>query len=118
MQCEACGKLCSDGNKFCTGCGAPLPEAAAAEAQREEKISSHMTLAVITTILFGNWILGIPAIVFARECELAAESGQTELARRFSRRALTFLAVGSALSLAVICFVVMIVTMSGGILGY
>lgn len=90
------------------------PETAAAPAlgtepePRPEKIRSHMAAAVITTVIFGNWILGIPAIVFARECELAYIRGQWDIAERFSRRALTFLAIGSALSLAVFSFIAML----------
>ncbi len=83
-------------------------------------VKSHMTAAILTTIFFANWILGIPAIVFARECELAAERGQLEIAQRFSRRALNFLVIGSALSFALAAFLGLVFfvvsSVSGGFL--
>ncbi len=97
MNCPSCGRELSSENKFCPSCGAaaPLPP---------KKLKSHMTLAVLTTVILGNWIFGIPAIVFARECELAAENGQRAVAARFSRRALTFSLVGGALCAALWAF--------------
>lgn len=130
MICEKCGRENSPESKFCIGCGSPfheeepaLPvnfsEEADAETEAsikadapEAKLRSYMAAAVLTTVFLGNWIFGIPAIVFARECEKAAEAGQTEIARRFSRRALTFLAVGSALSVALISFLALIFVMA------
>ena len=73
------------------------------------KIKSHMVLAVVTTVIFFNWILGIPAIVFARECELAAEQGQLEIAMRFSRRAITFALVGVVLNIAIAAFLALVI---------
>lgn len=73
------------------------------------KIKSHMVLAIVTTVLFFNWMLGIPAIVFARECELAAERGMVEIAMRFSRRAVTFALVGVALNIAVVSFLALVI---------
>lgn len=130
MLCEKCGKENSAESRFCTLCGAELCAAPVAETDsavleetndtaaapdlnersepRPEKVRSHMAAAVITTVIFGNWILGIPAIVFARECELAWQHEQWDIARRFSRRALTFLAIGSALSLAAFSFIAML----------
>ncbi len=96
MNCLSCGRELSPENKFCPSCGAAAPPPG--------RLKSHMTLAVLTTVLLGNWIFGIPAVVFARECELAAESGLFAAARRFSRRALTFSLVGGALCVALWAF--------------
>ena len=81
-----------------------------------QKIHSYMALAVLTTIFFFNWLLGIPAIVFARECELAVEKGQYDIAKRFSERAISFALIGTAINLAIAAFIalVMIVTMEAG----
>lgn len=114
MLCKLCGRENSAESIYCEGCGAELaPSEENGTVMREpsgKKLKSHMTAAVLTTIFFANWIFGIPAIVFARECEIAALGGQDEIAERFSRRALTFICVGSALSLAFWSFAVLAVT--------
>lgn len=94
---------------------APRTEAPAAEevytppVYVPKQIKSHMALAVVTTVLLFNWILGIPAIIFARECELAAEKGQLEIAERFSRRSAAFALVGVGLTLALAAFVTLVI---------
>ncbi len=113
MHCEFCEKenspeVISRADREVSSGSAAETEPAAPQPQK--KLKSHMTAAILTTIFFGNWIFGIPAIVFAKECETAALGGQTEIAERFSRRALTFLSVGSALSLAVLSFAVLVIT--------
>lgn len=127
MICEKCGRENSTEAKFCTGCGSSFenepPRSEEAEAagtppevraaEEAKAIKSHMTAAVLTTVFLGNWIFGIPAIVFAKECETAAMAGRLDIAERFSRRALTFLTVGSALSVALISFLVMILNIVG-----
>lgn len=80
----------------------PAPEAT-------PKIHSHMVLSIIMTVVFGNWILGIPAIVFARECELAAEKKQWDIALRFSGKALAFALIGVAVNLALWAFIALAV---------
>lgn len=124
MICKMCGKTNPESSGFCSGCGASLIEPLlndgevigeesaeeVAEAMPESapqsppNIKSHMAAAIITTILFGNWILGIPAIVFARECEIAWQKAQYDISERFSRRAMTFMCVGVALCLALWAF--------------
>lgn len=133
MICNLCGKELPDGAAYCDGCGnsfgisAPEPEAVpAVEAAAEEasseiqpaemqpapeapaaprKIKSHMVMAIFSAVVLFNWMLGIPAIVFARECELAADKGQWDIAERFSRRALSYTWVGVALNLALAAFI-------------
>ncbi len=97
MICEKCGKENSESSAYCTGCGSLL----APPEDNGEGIKSHMTAAVLTTVLLGSWALGIPAIVFARECERACAEGNFALAKRFSKRALTFTCIGGALSAAI-----------------
>lgn len=135
MICKLCGKEAADDALYCEGCGnsfQPVSESSDEQAQHEQVnleqelpapdntdtetvpvlpaiIKSHMVLAIVTTVIFFNWMLGIPAIVFARECELAAERGQFEIAERFSRRAVTFVWVGVALNIAVAAFVALVV---------
>lgn len=77
---------------------------AAEETSAPPRIRSHMVAAIVTVVLLSNWILGIPAIIFARECELAAEKGQWDIAERFSRRAANFTWIGVALNLAIGAF--------------
>lgn len=107
MICPECGASLNKDAEFCMYCGSaaskPLPK-------------SYMTPAIITTVVFANWIFGIPAIVFAKECELAAKDGQIETARRFSRRALTFMCLGSALSAALIMFAILVVAMTNAVI--
>ncbi len=74
-----------------------------------KKISSHMVMAIVTTVLFGNWALGIPAIVFARECEMAAEKELWDLAERFSGRAMAFAWIGVGINLALGALIALIV---------
>lgn len=109
MICKKCGMELNDDAKFCTGCGFPTEEP---EEEKKAPPKSHMAAAIITTVLLGNWILGIPAIVFAKECETAALNGQDEIARRFSRRAMNFMCIGSALSVALITFIIFITVMT------
>ncbi|MGN1097583.1 MAG: CD225/dispanin family protein [Clostridia bacterium] len=119
MICKMCGKDNADDALFCTGCGSSFAEAAPEEPSalplpsEPPKIRSYMTAAVLTTIFLGNWILGIPAIVFSRECELAWKNEQYEIAKRFSRRALTFMCIGSALSLAAAAFFALVMLVLG-----
>ncbi len=84
-----------------------------------KKISSHMVLAIVTTVLFGNWALGIPAIVFARECELAAEKEQWDVAERFSGKAIAFALIGVGVNLAIgalITLIVVVIAAAGPVL--
>ncbi len=146
MICEKCGNEINPGESFCSKCGCTVVQGDArsapetlqppddtAETATEpmtpvtydaplgqnpmKPIKSHMTAAVLTTIFFANWMLGIPAIVFARECELAAEKGQMEIAQRFSRRALNFLVIGSAISFALTAFLVLVFVVIGPVWG-
>lgn len=124
MVCKKCGTENDAGAAFCSGCGnsfentngntetAPLPADEETASSEKKPVRSHMAAAIATTVLFGNWALGIPAIVFARECEYAAENGMEAQARRFSRRALAFMCVGSGLSLAFISLMLLIFALS------
>lgn len=87
----------------------PVTAREAPAPQGPPKIHSHMVLAIVMTVIFGNWILGIPAIVFARECELAAEKEQWDIARRFSGKALAFALIGVAVNLALWAFIALVV---------
>lgn len=134
MICKLCGREVSDDALYCDGCGnsfepvepeQTLPEPLLTELDpaeetaeelppeetaepRPPKIHSHMAMAVLTTVIFFNWILGIPAIVFARECERAAEAGQYDIAMRFSKRAITFALIGVALNIAIASFITLV----------
>ncbi len=103
-----CDKTEEDKSALSLADGIEASEEAETAPEPVPRIKSHMAAAVLTTVFLGNWILGIPAIVFAKECELAAKSGQYEIAGRFSKRALTFLCVGSALSVAVFAFLLLL----------
>ncbi len=117
-MCEKCGEEAPDAVSPRVGGESQLTEAAEIAAGVPETcepavikprlVKSHMALAVATTIIFGNWALGIPAIVFAHECRIAEKNGQNEIAERFSRRAMTFLCVGSALSLSLAAFLALV----------
>ncbi len=84
-------------------------EGRAAQAPPKPKIKSHMALSIVLAVIFNSWMLGIPAIVFARECELAAEKEQWELARRFSGKALAFSLIGVAFNLALGTFLALVI---------
>ncbi len=124
MVCEKCGMENEVGALFCSGCGnsfestddntekAASPAAEETAVLSKKPVRSYMAAAIATTVLLGNWVLGIPAIVFARECEYAAEKGMEETARRFSRRALAFMCIGSGLSLAFISLILLITVLT------
>lgn len=112
MICEKCGAQLNDDAKFCTCCGNSVH----IDEIKKEKIKSHMTAAILTTVFLGNWILGIPSIVFAKECQIALNSGQREIAERFSRRAMSFMCIGSALSIAFVSFIIFVAVMTKAVI--
>ena len=80
MICKSCGRCVQAGTVQCSYCGCPV------SAEPAPKIRTHLTEAILVTIFF--WMpFGIVAIVHAARTAGLLRRGDTELARRESRRA-------------------------------
>lgn len=76
------------------------------------KINSHIVGAILSAIFCMCLPLGIPAIVFAVECEKAINAGNYDAARRFSRRAGGFISASIIISLALVAIAVLLIALA------
>lgn len=106
--CTQCGKAIDNGGKFCTNCGAPVPEEQPIYAQPEPqpqpqpvnqqpigpKPSNYLVWSILATI-FCCLPFGIPAIVFSAKVDSHWNEGNYQAALDSSKKAKTWMLVSA-----------------------